>query len=445
MSIANKAKVSEIPWAAEWSGKMPRHWEKLPCRAVVENVAEKNEGATNQNYLSLMANVGVIPYEDKGNIGNKKPDDLTKCKFVKRGNLVINSMNYSIGSYGMSDYDGICSPVYIILKVREEVALPRFVLRVFENKAFQKYVASLGNGILSHRAAISWDDIKGIHILLPKKEEQHSILQFLDREIGKIDRLTDMRRQQMAFLKEQRAALIQQAVTRGLNPKASMKDTGLPWLGEIPVHWDVMQLRRLIKPGTSITYGIVQAGPHIEGGIPYIRTSDMSGEKLPLEGYLCTTHEIDRSYQRSKVKTGDVVVAIRATIGKALPVPPELDGANLTQGTAKISPGQRITTAFLLAALRSESARQQFGSLAKGTTFLEITLDMLRRFTIALPPLSEQNEIMLFIDLESKKLDTIHATYARQLALLAKYRAALIHECVTGQRRVGDDLTPESL
>ncbi|MBM3861542.1 MAG: SAM-dependent DNA methyltransferase, partial [Verrucomicrobia bacterium] len=89
-----------IPWTPITS--IPANWTVLPCKALVENIEETNEGATNQNYLSLMANRGIIPYEEKGSVGNRKPDDLTKCKLVKRGDLVLNSMNYGIGSYGMS-------------------------------------------------------------------------------------------------------------------------------------------------------------------------------------------------------------------------------------------------------------------------------------------------------------------------------------------------------
>jgi type I restriction enzyme S subunit len=84
-----------------WFSDFPNHWSTDNCRAIIENIAIKNNDGLEHNYLSLMANVGIIPYEEKGNIGNKKPDDLSKCKIVKRGNLVINSMNYSIGSYGM--------------------------------------------------------------------------------------------------------------------------------------------------------------------------------------------------------------------------------------------------------------------------------------------------------------------------------------------------------
>ena len=101
---------------AEWLGPIPSHWEAEPCRHFVVEQTAKNENAGNQAYLSLMANVGIIPYEEKGDVGNKKPEDLSKCKLVSKGDLVINSMNYGIGSYGLSDLNGVCSPVYIVLR-----------------------------------------------------------------------------------------------------------------------------------------------------------------------------------------------------------------------------------------------------------------------------------------------------------------------------------------
>ena len=105
----------------EWIGNYPRHWDIVPVRAALDESDIRNVGATDQRYLSLMANVGVIPYEEKGDVGNKKPEDLSKCKKVSRNDLVINSMNYQIGSYGLSAYDGVCSPVYIVLRHKPEV------------------------------------------------------------------------------------------------------------------------------------------------------------------------------------------------------------------------------------------------------------------------------------------------------------------------------------
>ena len=191
-----------------------------------------------------------------------------------------------------------------------------------------------------------------------------------------------------------------------LKPYPAMKDSGVEWLGEVPEHWEVVQIRRLIKSGTTVTYGIVQAGPDVEGGIPYIRTSDMKGWELPRVGYLRTSLEIDASYRRSKVEPGDLVVAIRATLGKALIVPPYLAGANLTQGTARISPGPRITTRFLFRAFNSRNCQEGIALVAKGTTFLEITLEALRRILIVLPPLEEQDAIVHYLVATTADFDT---------------------------------------
>jgi hypothetical protein len=102
----------------------------------------------------------------------------------------------------MSAYDGVCSPVYVVLTIREDVALPRFALRVFENQAFQRYIASFGNGILEHRAAIGWDEIKGTQIVIPPIKEQLQLLTFLDRETAKIDELMEEQRRLIELLKE---------------------------------------------------------------------------------------------------------------------------------------------------------------------------------------------------------------------------------------------------
>ncbi|MCP1675657.1 hypothetical protein J2T57_002807 [Natronocella acetinitrilica] len=106
-----------------WLGQVPAHWRVVPTRAFVEESDRRNDEG-GREYLSLVAGRGVIPYADKGDVGNKKPDDLSKCKVVESGDLVLNSMNYGIGSFGISQYTGVCSPVYIILRARPEVSFP---------------------------------------------------------------------------------------------------------------------------------------------------------------------------------------------------------------------------------------------------------------------------------------------------------------------------------
>jgi type I restriction enzyme S subunit len=208
----------------EWLGKVPAHWRVLPCRAIVTEQTAKNEGAKCQDYLSVMANVGVIPYAEKGDVGNKAPEDLSKCKLVAAGDIVINSMNYGIGSFGLSPLDGVCSPVYVILRPNNAIVETRFAFRLFAHRVFQTYAQSFGNGILAHRAAIGWDTLKAIGVPVPPAEEQVAILQAVDSQTEKFDSLIAVAESGVALLKERRSALISAAVTgmidvRGLVPQ----------------------------------------------------------------------------------------------------------------------------------------------------------------------------------------------------------------------------------
>jgi len=212
-------KDSGIPWL----GEVPAHWDLVPCRFLVSERDERNDGAANQNYLSLMANVGVIPYAEKGDVGNKKPEDLSKCKLVKVGDLVINSMNYGIGSYGLSPLYGVCSPVYIVLEVKQSAALREFVYRIFQNRGFQLFAQSFGNGILAHRAAIGWDTLKGLQVVLPNLDEQREIVEFV-KSVEDTERQMRMEGEQaIALLKERRSALIAAAVTGKIDVRGAVE------------------------------------------------------------------------------------------------------------------------------------------------------------------------------------------------------------------------------
>jgi type I restriction enzyme S subunit len=282
------------------------------------------------------------------------------------------------------------------------------------------------------------EQVRSGGIPIPPLSEQHQIATFLDRECGKLDALQAKQERLIELLKEKRQALISHAVTRGLDPTAKLKPSGVEWLGEVPEGWRVTRLSFSVNPSTSITYGIVQAGPHVEDGIPYIRTGDMSGSSLPDREYPKTSHEIDRSYQRSKVFAGDIVMAIRATVGKALPLPDFLDGANLTQGTAKISPGKLSLRDFLLYSFAAGYCQAQFEIHAKGATFKEITLEMLRNLAIVLPPLAEQRAIVAHLDEKCGKIDQLKAKAERGIELLKERRSALISAVVTGKIDIRD-------
>jgi len=438
MAARHQAYLEYQKTMVDWMGEVPAGWDIKPCRAVVQNMEEKNEGALDQNYLSLMANVGVILYEDKGDVGNKKPDDLSKCKIVKKGNLVINSMNYSIGSYGMSEYDGVCSPVYIVLDPDENVVHRRFALRIFENSPFQKYLATFGNGILAHRAAIGWDDIKGAYIPVPSKNEQLSILNFLDHETAKIDTLIDKQQQLIKLLKEKRQAVISHAVTKGLNPAAPMKDSGVEWLGEVPEHWKVLQIRRVLS---AIEQG---KSPECENRLAdldewaVLKTGCVNGGVFREDEHKALPEGVS-PHIAYEVKENDLLMS-RASgsidlIGRVAYVEKTRSKLLLSDKVFRLFTNKNICKKYLWILMNSPAVRVQIELAINGAEGLanNITKQSILSFQVALPPITEQEKIVASVLSQLNVFDCLTNKSEEMIAGIKERRTALISAAVTGK------------
>ena len=280
--------------------------------------------------------------------------------------------------------------------------------------------------------SLSRDLLYTIKIPTPPKAEQTEIANFLstvDCAIAQTESL---------IAKQQRikTGLMQDLLTCGIDEHGNLrceqthqfKDSPL---GRIPVGWEVRELIDLVDE--PITYGIVQAGPPIEDGIPYIRTGDMSGETIQVSQLLRTSPQIAESYKRSSIYSGDIVFALRATVGKVLPVNEELSGANLTQGTAKISPRDSVDPIFLLWAMRTSQVQNAIRLEQKGTTFMEITLGDLRRIKLAFP----KEKYEQFVIGEQLKLhERLRRDSLEQKRKLQSIKTALMQDLLTGKRRV---------
>jgi type I restriction enzyme S subunit len=418
----------------DWLGKVPVDWKVQPCRSVVRNIAEKNDGALDQNYLSLMANVGVIMYEDKGDVGNKKPDDLSKCKIVKKGNLVINSMNYAIGSYGMSIYDGVCSAVYIVLDANEDVLERRFALRVFENRPFQKYLATFGNGILEHRAAIGWDDIKGAYIAVPSKEEQLSILNFLDHETAKIDTLIEKQQQLIILLKEKRQAVISHVVTKGLNPHAPMRDSGVEWLGEVPEHWVVAQLKfNTVEMQTGPFGSQLHADDYIDDGVPLVNPAHMTDGKILPDSKVSVDEETWQRLKRHQLFEGDLIFARRGELGRCAIVTKEEEGWLCGTGSLKAKLNDRLVPAYSYLLITSNGVVSELSLESKGSTMDNLNTETLGRVRLPVPPVDEQRKILDYVNDVSGKFKNLIVKASTAIELMQERRTALISVAVTGK------------
>lgn len=424
----------------EWLGQVPAHWGLPRLRFTAQLNPSKNE----VRQLPAETVVSFLPMEairDDGSIDLSRERflaDVTEgYTFVRDGDVALAKITpcFENGKgavmRGLQNGIGFGTTELIVVRPEERRLSPSFLHYLFTSTLFRQAGESWMYGAGGQKR-VPDSFVRDAVIPLPSLKEQGAISEFLDRETAKIDALVAEQERLITLLKEKRRAVISHAVTKGLNPDAPMtavKDNGFT----IPSHWHVMPLNRLVRRGTTITYGVVQAGPDVEGGVPYIRTSDMSGDALREGEYLRTSHEIDQSYSRSKVETGDLVVAIRASVGKALIVPPFLDGANLTQGTARVAAGDQIRADFLVLFFQSDLCQGHIQRASKGTTFQEITLDALRKLPVAVPPIDEQEAIVENVNGQYKMIRTLHECSELAIEVLTARRAALITAAVTGQ------------
>lgn len=211
--------------------------------------------------------------------------------------------------------------------------------------------------------------------------------------------------------------------------KRGYKKTKVGW---IPKDWETKLLGEIVRAGRPIVYGIVQAGPDIPGGIPYIRSTDVGEPFVSAEHLLRTTPEIAQEYRRAAVEPGDVVFSLRGEIGAVSCVPEELDGANLTQGTARISPNKMTDSQFVRHVLESYEVRRLVNAWAKGSTFREVTIDDLRKVPIPYPTFEEQRRIAQPIT----TLEWVIKGYRDLTTAKKEQKKALMQQLLTGKKRM---------
>lgn len=216
-------------------------------------------------------------------------------------------------------------------------------------------------------------------------------------------------------------------------PYQKYKDSGVEWLGAVPEHWGVTQLKRVVDPTRPITYGIVQAGPFVPDGVPYVRPADMTDEDgvLSVHELQRTSPDIAHAYSRSTIREGDIVCSIGPSFGKVMVTPQWLNGGNLTQGTARVAVSRPNCVRYVFWTLRSLASVAQWESSVGGATFGALNLGPLSETAMAIPDAEEQSSIAAVLDRETAKIDALAAEQQRLIELLKEKRQAVISHAVT--------------
>ena len=416
----------------EWMGDVPASWRVLKFRFVFRESSEKIENEVVGSMLSVSGYRGIEIKEYDDENRRRTDEDLIGYRIVRVGQLVVNTMWLNYAGLGVSSYEGHVSPAYRSYFI-DKVLTGRFAHHLMRSAVYVSAYTQLVTGVRPNSLQMSREDLMSFPVLVPPLADQVAIATFLDCETAKIDSLVTEQQQLIELLKEKRQAVISHAVTKGLNPNSSMRPTGIEWLGEVPAHWTVLPLKRLVAEDTSISYGIVQPGEPLETGVPFVQTTNMSTGDFDLSSLQKTTIEIASMYPRSQLSGGEVILGIRASIGAAHVVPKALAGTNLSRGVARIVPGPQVTSRYLVAYFGTNAVSWYWEISKQGSTFNEVSIATVRDLSVCVPPTDEQAAITEYVDIELRRFDGLIAEAQRAIDLLQERRAALISAAVTGK------------
>lgn len=411
----------------DWLGAAPSHWRIVPLWTLFRRT--KRTGFEGEQLLSVYRDFGVVPKASRDDNNNKASDDLSAYQLVEPGDLAINKMKAWQGAVAISDHRGIVSPAYFVYEESHSESA-RFLHYLLRSPRYVTGYLSLSKGIRVNQ----WDLEPQYHsrmpTLLPPKDEQSSIATFLDHETAKIDGLIAEQEKLIALLAEKRQATISHAVTRGLNPQAPMKDSGVPWLGEVPAHWSLppLYLRYSAELGKMLDASRI-TGSHL---VPYLRNVDVQWDSINFEDLPCMDIEAGE-YARYTVRDGDLLVCEGGEVGRA---------AVAQVGDAVI--GFQKALHRLRAVSTEEQPRYMFYTFAWAartgafsgegqSTIAHLTGEQLRKYRFPKPPHAEQVAIAAFLDAEMGRLKDLSWAAMRTVDLLKERRSALIAAAVTGQ------------
>lgn len=420
----------------EWLGEIPEHWETLPIRAIFEERNEKNDGPKTDFILSVTKDRGVIPYDEKGAIGNNKSEDIERYKVVYEGDFVINKMNVVIGSLGMSKYFGAFSQVYLVYKPKSSKININYYSYIFSNPSFYKSLIRYCTGIMELRESLNKDDFKKISLPFPEYTIQSKIVSFLDNKTTKIDQAIAIKQKQIELLKERRQILILKAVTRGINTNVKLKYSGLDWIGEIPEHWKLLKINYFSKVGNGSTPSRENMKFWNEGKFPWLNSSSVNKEII-IDNDQFVTKRALKECHLPILEKGTILVAITGegkTRGKAAIC--EIK-ATINQHLAYIKVDPKIAfNYFIMYVFHSMYDKLRADSSSQGSTKGAITCEAIKQIKLPIPPIPEQEEIVKFIETATTKIATAISLKEQEIEKLKEYKMSLIDGVVTGKMKV---------
>lgn len=421
--------IEYIPSIYSWLGDIPSHWEEKSIRQITKVSSERLENR-NLPLLSVYREYGVILKKSRDDNHNVESSDLSNYKVVYKDNLVLNKMKMWQGSLGVSKYNGIVSPAYIVCKIVDESLNVRFLHFLLRTAKYKTYYNQYSYGIRVGQWDMHYEDLKNMKVYIPPLTEQEQIVRFLDWKVSEINKLIGIKQKKISRLTELQKAVINETVTHGLNKNAPMKFSGVEWIGNIPSHWQINKLKRVTTVRNE--KGIYE--PNINN-----RYIGLENVKSYSNDIIVTLSEYDKSVQSICCK-GDLMFSkLRPYLAKVIIAPYD----SFCTGEMLIISSFDGDMRFLRYLMLHESFINSVDSSTYGAKMPRANPNYILNMQLPIPQIDEQREIANYIDEKTLKIDNVVKKQLQIIAELQELKASLISDVVTGKIDVRNVEIPE--
>jgi type I restriction enzyme S subunit len=413
----------------EWIGAIPKHWRVMPLISLAHERNEPNVGMREENLLSL--SFGKIIRKNISGKDGLLPESFETYQIVEAGDIVwrltdLQNDKRSLRT-AMVGERGIITSAY--LATVSTGIDPRYLAYQLRAYDVLKVFYSMGGGL---RQGMKFSDVRRLPIIVPPPSEQAEIVQFLDSKTSYVEALMQAKRRLLQSLEEKRLAIITHTVVKGLRPGVDLRDSGIRWLGKIPVHWSLKK----IKYAVSRVVDCLHTTPTYDGELRYpaVRTADIERGVLLLDQIRLVSEEVYlERIQRLRPQAGDILYSREGErFGLAALVPEGVDLC-LGQRMMMFRTLGDVSSSYLMWALNSQAIFQQVILYTGGATSPHINIGDIINFHIPCPPHDEQEQIGSYLAKACSKIDSVMARLREGIEKLEEYRAAITIGAVMGK------------
>lgn len=418
-----------------WLGNIPAHWEIKRGKSYLTSIDYRSKDGSEE--LLTVSSVRGVVLRKSAKVTMFKAESYAGYKLCWPGDLVINSLWAWAGGLGVSQHHGIISTAYSVYRPRRLVRIePRYLHQLVRSSPFNWELQVRSKGIWISRLQLTDSSFLDAPIPLPPPGDQTAIVRFLDHANRKMDAFIRAKRKLIGLLNEQKQAIIHRAVTLGLDPTVPLKPSGIPWLGEIPQHWEVIPLKGVCAIQSGVTLGKTYTGESVRE-FPYLRVANVQAGHLTLDKIRTIRLPVPEA-RRSMLQAGDVLMTEGGDpdkLGRGCVWKGEVPECLHQNHVFAVRPSKtKMRPQFLAALLESRYAKSYFLRTSKQTTNLASTnKTTIGQFRLLLPSIPEQDSILIGLASELKPIIAAISRADREIALMQEYRTRLTADIVTGK------------